>query len=140
MTGPTPQDPGAPYGAGHGSASAADSTDRSLAILAHLSTLIAAVISVGWLSILGPLIMWLVFKNSRPFVRQASAGAFNFAVGLWVAGLIAWVLVITVIGIPIALIIGLVVLVVTILFPVLGAMRANKGEAYSYPIKIPVLS
>ena len=73
-------------------------------------------------------------------VRQAAAGAFNFAFACWIAGIVAWIAVFTVIGIPLALIIGLALVVVTILFPILGAVRANNGEPYRYPFQIPILT
>ena len=50
---------------------------RIAAILAHLSAPIAAVLSAGLLSLLGPLLVWLV-KKDDPFARRAAAGAFNF--------------------------------------------------------------
>ena len=37
--------------------------DKTLAVLAHLSPIIALVLSAGWLSILGPLIVWLIFRG-----------------------------------------------------------------------------
>lgn len=117
-----------------------DSSDRSMAMLAHLSTLIAMVISVGWLSIVGPLIMWFAFKDKSPFVRQAAAGAFNFGIGLWVAQLVGWILTVTLVGAVIGIPILIVAAVVTVVFPILGAVRANRGEPYDYPFKITVLT
>ncbi|MBW8732612.1 MAG: DUF4870 domain-containing protein, partial [Terrabacter sp.] len=64
--------------------------DRTVAILAHLSAIIAAVVSAGWLSILGPLVVWFVYKDKSLFVRQAAAGAFNFNLTIWVAVVAGW--------------------------------------------------
>lgn len=137
-----PQNAGAPRGAAYPPAGhdAIDPTERSVAIIAHLSTLIALLVSAGWLTFVGPLVIWAIYKDKSPFVRQAAAGAFNFSLGCWVAGLVAWVAFFSVIGIPLAIIIGLALLVVTILFPILGAVRANNGERYRYPFQIPVLN
>ena len=49
-------------------------SSRLAAVLAHLSAPIAALLSAGSLSLLGPLIVWLVKKND-PYVRRAAAGA-----------------------------------------------------------------
>ena len=49
-------------------------SSRLAAILAHLSAPIAALLSAGSLSLLGPLIVWLVKKND-PYARRAAAGA-----------------------------------------------------------------
>ena len=49
---------------------------RIAAILAHLSAPIAALLSAGSLSLLGPLVVWLVMKRD-PYARSAAAGAFR---------------------------------------------------------------
>ena len=40
------------------------SNDKSLAALAHAASLIAMILSAGWLSFVGPLIMWFIYKLS----------------------------------------------------------------------------
>src|SRR3954451_12488685 len=49
---------------------------RLAAILAHLSAPIAALLSAGSLSLLGPLIVWLGEKND-PYAPPGAARAFN---------------------------------------------------------------
>src|SRR5215212_334591 len=80
------------------------SEERTWAILGHLAAIVAAVISVGWLSFVGPLVIWALYKDRSPFVRQAAAGSFNFNLGLCVMNIIAWICVFTVILIPVALV------------------------------------
>ena len=113
--------------------------DRTPAALAHASSLIAMVISAGWLSFVGPLIMWVLYKDRSPFVRQAAAGSFNFNLGLWVMSIVGWIFILTVIGIPI----GAVLLVVSFLGQIIGhiirTMRATKGRTMGYPFQIKVL-
>ena len=99
---------------------------RIAAILAHLSAPIAALISVGWLSMLGPLIVWLV-KKDDPYARRAAAGAFNFNLTFWLLYLISWLLIFTVIGavvgIPMIIVLFLVSgFTVSVLQPVFGAL------------------
>lgn len=115
------------------------STERTVSILAHLSALIAAVISVGWLSIVGPLLVYLVYKDRSAIARQAAAGAFNFNLAGWVMIVVGWVLVFTVILAPIGVILWVVAGVAAIWCHVRGAMRASNGQPYSYPFSIPVL-
>ena len=52
--------------------------EKTVAVLTHLSSPIAAIISVGWLSFLGPLIVWVIDKDKSPFLRQAAAGAVSY--------------------------------------------------------------
>ncbi len=113
--------------------------ERTWAVLAHVSALVAAILSVGWLSFLGPLLVWAVFKDRSPLVRGSAAGAFNFNVGLWVATIVGWIFFITLIGIPVAIIIWIVVFIASIVYHVLAAMAASRGEVYRYPWSITLL-
>ncbi len=117
----------------------ASSTERTVSILAHLSALIAAVISVGWLSIAGPLVVYLVYKDRSPIARQAAAGAFNFNLAVWLMIIVGWVLVLTVILSPIGVILWVVAGIAALWCHIRGAIRASNGQAYAYPFGIPVL-
>ena len=114
-------------------------TARTWAILAHLALLISMVISAGWLGFVGPLVLWIIYKDRSPFVRNAAAGSFNFAVTLTIVSWIAWICVFTIILIPVAIVLGLALLVLSILLPILAALRASRGEMYRYPLTIPIL-
>ena len=113
--------------------------DRTAAALAHAASLIAMVISAGWLSFVGPLVMWLIYKDRSPFVRQAAAGSFNFNLGLWLISIVGWIFIITVIGIPIGLILLAFSFVGQIVGHVVGTIRATKGEPMNYPFQLKVL-
>lgn len=106
-----------------------------MALLAHLSTLVAMVVSAGWLSFVGPLILWALHKDKSSFVRASAAGAFNFNLSMWALSIIGWICVITLILLPIGLILLLVSAVGQIVFHIIGAMRANRGELYRYPMQ-----
>ncbi|HJC27790.1 MAG TPA: DUF4870 domain-containing protein [Candidatus Dietzia intestinipullorum] len=113
--------------------------DRTPAALAHASSLIAMVISAGWLSFVGPLIMWVLYKDRSPFVRQAAAGSFNFNLGLWVMSIVGWIFILTVIGIPIGAVLLVVSFLGQIIGHIIGTMRATKGRTMGYPFQIKVL-
>ena len=115
------------------------SEERTASILAHLSALIAAVLTVGSLRFLGPLIIWAIYKDRSPLVRQAAAGAFNFNLGLWVMNVVAWILVFTVILSPIAVILFVIANVGMVVWHLLAAYRASQGRVYDYPFQIRVL-
>ena len=130
--------PGFPQ-SGYPQAPVATDSDRTAAALAHASSLIAMVISAGWLSFVGPLVMWLIYKDRSPFVRQAAAGSFNFNLGLWVMSIVGWIFIITVIGIPIGLILLAVSFLGQIIGHIVGILRATKGRTMNYPFQIKVL-
>ena len=114
-------------------------SSRIAAILAHLSAPIAAVLSAGLLSLLGPLLVWLV-KKDDPFARRAAAGAFNFNLLFWVLFLLSWLLIITVIGVIVAVPLMLVLFVVSAWCHIKGAVRASNNQTYDYPFQLRVLS
>ena len=118
---------------------AASGDDRTLAVLAHLSPIIALVITAGWLSWVGPLIVWLIWRERGGLVRTAAATSFNFNVTIWVAIVVGWICIFTVILIPVGILLFLVPGILQLVFSILGAVRASRGEAFKYPLQIPIL-
>ena len=118
----------------------ANADERLWAMIAHLSAPIATIVSAGWLNIVGPLVVYLVKKDSSPFVRNASAGAFNFVLTTWLMSIIGWILTFTVIG----AIIGIPLIIIgslgSIVLGIVGAIKTWNGESYAYPWQLKVLS
>lgn len=114
--------------------------DRTIAVLAHLSPLIALILSAGWLSFLGPLIVWFVWRDRGPLVRNAAASAFNFNITVWVANIIAWVCAFTLILLPLSIVLWVGAFIVQVVLSVKGAISANRGEVYRYPLQVPILT
>lgn len=128
-----------PYGQGLPATPATTGEERTWAVLGHLAAIVAAVISAGWLSFVGPLVIWAIYKDRSVFVRQAAAGSFNFNLAVWAAIVVGWVMFFTVILIPVAIIVWGVAVVAALVFHVRAAMAANRGELYRYPWGITVL-
>jgi len=118
---------------------APSSSSRVAAVLAHLSAPIAALLSAGSLSLLGPLLVWLL-KKDDPYARRAAAGAFNFNLTFWLLYLISWLLIFTVVGAVIGIPLIIVLFVVSLWCHIKGAIRAADDRPYDYPFQIRVLS
>lgn len=119
----------------------ADSDARQWAMFAHLSAILASI--VGGLSFLGPLLIYLIKKDEHPFIADQAREALNFNLSFLIyavaLGLVSLLLLIFIIGFflfflyfPLA-IAGLVLSIV-------GAVKANNGEAYRYPLTIRMVS
>lgn len=121
------------------SAPQARGDDRALAVLAHLSPLIALVLSAGFLSFLGPLLVWLIWRERSDMVRNAAASAFNFNLTVWLASIIAWICLFTVVLIPLAIVLWALAGIAQVVLSILGAVRANNGIVYRYPFQVPIL-
>jgi len=98
-------------------------------MLAHLSALVAAFVA---LSFLGPLIVMLTQGNRSQFVRRQAVEALNFQITIYIAGIISALLLLVLIGFVLLPIVGIAWLV----FTIIGAMKANNGEDYRYPLNI----
>jgi uncharacterized Tic20 family protein len=114
-------------------------SSRVAAILAHLSAPIAALLSAGSLSLLGPLLVWLV-KKDDPYARRAAAGAFNFNLSFWLLYLVSWLLIFTIVGAVIGIPLIVVLFLVSAWCHIKGALRAADDRQYDYPFQIRVLS
>lgn len=120
-------------------ASGPSGDDKTLAVLAHLSPLIALVLSAGWLSFLGPLLVWLIWRDRGELVRTASATSFNFNITIWIAIVVGWICAFTIILLPVAFVLWFVPGLLQLIFSILGAIRASRGEAFRYPLNVPIL-
>lgn len=97
----------------------------------------ATLVHVGGIFYFLPsLIGYLVLKDRGPFVRAHTAAALNFQLTMLIASLVGSVL--SIIGI--GLVILLAVYVVNIVFSIIAAVAANKGEWYTYPLSISFVS
>ena len=115
------------------------SDERTMAILAHIAAVLAMVVSAGWLTFVGPLIVWFIYKDKSSFVRNAAAGAFNFNLAMTIATVVGWVLCFTIILIPLAIIAFIVIFVTTLVCSIKGAVKASNKEFYYYPFGINLL-
>lgn len=78
------------------------------------------------------LIGYIVFKDRGPFIRQHSGTALNFQLTLLVASFVGVLTVIILIGFLILFAVG----IANVVFSILAAVAANKGEPYEYPLTI----
>ena len=115
--------------------------ERQWAMFAHLSALAGGLLTSaigGWGFFLGPLVIWLVKKDTMPFVADQAKEALNFNITVSAIFLALLVLSLVTLGIgfiitlPIMLIVGIAALVLIIM----AAIKANDGIAYRYPFTI----
>jgi uncharacterized Tic20 family protein len=92
---------------------------------------------VWWLmpvigGVIGTLIVWQVKKDDDPFIDQHGRRAFNFQLSMLIYCL---VLCITVIGVFLAPVVG----ILDVVFTIIAAIRASDGKDYQYPLTIPFI-
>lgn len=120
------------------STSGISSEERQWAMFAHLSGLIAGLVTGGWASFVGPLIIWLIKKDTMPFVDNQGKEALNFNITINITFAALWILTFVTFGIGglLAIPLMLIIAVVALVFVVLAAIKSNAGEAYRYPISL----
>ena len=107
--------------------------DKTWGMLAHLSSLSGLIIPFG--SLLGPLIVWLIKKDTMPFVDDQGKEALNFNITVTIAAIISAILTLVLIGFLLLAVVVVGWLVLTIL----ACIEANKGEAYRYPFTLRLI-
>lgn len=113
-------------------------------MFAHLSALAGGLLTSaigGWGFFLGPLVIWLMKKDSMPFVADQAKESLNFNITVSAIFLVLLVLSLVTLGIgfiitlPIMLIVGIAALVLIIM----AAIKANDGIAYRYPFTLRLI-
>ena len=116
--------------------------EKKWALAAHLSILAGGLLTWGWAasfgSFIGPLIVWLVKKDSMPFVADQAKEALNFGITLTLACVVLLMLTVMSLGIGVVVTFPLWILlgIVALIFVIVAAIKANEGVAYRYPIAI----
>ena len=110
------------YGAPTAGAPLGDSDQRLWATLAHIGGVL--------LGFIAPLVVWLIYKDRGRFVEEQAKEALNFQILVAIAYVVASVT--TIIGI--GFLIFPLVWIFSLIFSIMGAIAANKGEAYRYPL------
>jgi hypothetical protein len=82
--------------------------------------------------VVGALIVWQIKKGADPFIDVHGKEALNFQISMLIYGLIAGLLLFACIGIVLLP----AVMVADVVFSLVAAVKASKGQAYKYPMTI----
>ncbi|HVT89216.1 MAG TPA: DUF4870 domain-containing protein [Tepidisphaeraceae bacterium] len=104
-----------------------DKDAKTMAMLCHLLAIFTGFI--------GPLVVWLIKKDSSPFVDDQGKEALNFQITMFIAFIVA--------GISTCIFIGFflipVLVIANLVFCILATMKANQGVAYRYPVALRLI-
>ncbi len=102
--------------------------ERTWTVLLHVSQLCGFVLPLAGFVV--PIVLWQLKKDQSASIDRHGRIVANWLVTALIAGTIFWLLSFLVIGIPLLMILALLCVV----FPLIGATRASKGEAWPYPM------
>ena len=116
--------------------------ERQWAMFAHLSALLGGIVTAGWAGsigcFIGPLVIWMVKKDTMPFVDDQAKEALNFNITVAIIFFVLWAVTFLtlfiggVLTVPLMVIVGIAWLVLT----VIASIKANQGERYRYPFTL----
>jgi len=84
---------------------------------------------------LGPLIIWLMKKDTMPFVNDQGKEALNFEITIFLAFIVCGILTFIIIGVFLMPI----VLITNIVFLIIATLKAKDGIAYRYPFSLRLI-
>lgn len=106
------------------------STDeRNWTIAAHASAFVSL---VGVPPVIGPLVVWLIKKDSSPTIDAHGKEAVNFNLSFLLYGVAAFLLLFVLIGFLLLPAVAIAWFVLAII----GSIKASNGELYRYPLTI----
>jgi uncharacterized Tic20 family protein len=83
-----------------------------------------------------PIVIWQLKKNELPGIDAHGKNAANWIISHIIYVVLCVLLILAVIGIPLLVALG----IISIIFPIVAALKANSGEVWKYPLAIPFFS
>ncbi len=106
---------------------------KQMGMFLHLSQLLNIILPPA--GIVVPIILWQIKKDEMPALDAHGKMVVNWLISSLIYFVVSLVLVIVLIGI-----LGLIALgIMSMVFPIIGGIKANNGEFWEYPLTIKFL-
>ena len=102
--------------------------DKNIATITHLGGTV--------FSFIPALIVWILKKNDSAYLDDQAKEALNFQITMLIAQFIAGILVWVLIG----FILMPIVWIINVVFCIIAAISASKGETYRYPLCLRLIN
>ena len=106
---------------------------KQMGMFLHLSQLINVIIPLG--GIIAPIVLWQIKKDEMPALDAHGKMVANWLISSLIYFAVSFVLTFVLIGILGFIALGLM----SIIFPIIGGIKANNGELWEYPLTIKFL-
>jgi uncharacterized Tic20 family protein len=107
-----------------------DKETNTWAIILHLSVLSGLIVPMAGLIV--PVVIFILKKDQLPGLAPHGHVVFNWLISVLIYAVISIVLLIVGIG---ALLLAILA-VLSLLFPIIGAVKASEGQVWPYPLSI----
>ncbi len=111
---------------------AGDKDTNTWALIMHLSLL--AGFLVPFAGLIAPLAIYLIKKNDLPGLVPHGHVVFNWIISVIIYAVVGAILTIVLIGVQILIALA----IISIIFPIIGAIKASDGTVWRYPLSIEI--
>ncbi len=105
---------------------------KTWGMVIHLSLLAGYLIPMAGL--IAPIVIYVVKKDTLPEIQPHAYAVFNWIISALIYGIAG--LILLVVGIGVLVLIAVAVL--SLVFPIIGAIKASDGDVWPYPLSIKV--
>ena len=109
---------------------AMSSDEKTWAMFIHLSQFCGYIIPLAGLIV--PIVLWQIKKDELPGIDRHGRIVANWVFTEIIFAIIFVILILVIIGIPLLIILG----ILGIIYPIVGAVKASNGETWPYPCSI----
>jgi uncharacterized protein len=106
--------------------------EKTMGMLAHIGVVVANLVTVGGLGWLVPLFLMLTKGKESSFIRDNAVESLNFQITSLIAMFVSGILMCVGVGFILIPIVALASLV----FSIIGGIKANEGQVYRYPVSL----
>ena len=110
--------------------------DRNLALIAHLSGCVG-VLGGGLIGFIGPLIIYIMKKDSSDYVSAQAKEALNFQITMLLIAIVCFIIVGVSCGVLFPVV--FVPMVLQLVFGIIAAFAVRDGRDYRYPFGLRLL-
>lgn len=107
--------------------------ERQMGMFLHLSQLANLIFFP--IGIILPIVLWQTNKDKMPALDRHGKMVVNWMISMIIYGVVSGILVFFIIGFFLLIALGLL----GIILPIVGAVKANNGELWEYPLTIKFL-
>jgi hypothetical protein len=108
-----------------------DERTRQWSLILHLSQFAGYL--VPGLGFIAPILIWQIKKAELPGLDPHGRAVTNWMISLIIYLGAAFLLAFVLIGMPLLVILG----ILGVVFPIVGALKASNGQVWKYPLAIP---
>ena len=109
-------------------------SEKQYAMFIHISQFAGVIIpGLGWIL---PLVLWLTKKDTSSYIDAIGKIVMNWIISCFLYAIGATILTFILIGIPLLIALG----ICSLIFTIIGAIRANDGILWPYPLSIKFIN